>query len=228
MMNVVKLDKSRFKSQHVLYIIKCDDLGGLYYIGKHTCTGRSYHCSQQACQYAGSSSVMSEYYALKPDARWVMSSLCFADDEKELKELELMHLSLHVSNPKCINKVIASSIRPPLTDVAKDNIRCANRLDKIKMLDSNDNLHLISISNLRAALSASYRLASNAVWLKNYAHNVQVQMGASNLHQVLSELLDKGWQIGTDRRLTKIKSSDFWQLVGYRLQRITTVRIVKL
>ena len=228
MMNVVKLDKSKFKSKHVLYMIKCDDLGGLYYIGKHTCTGRSYHCSQQVCQYAGSSSVMSEYYALKPDARWVMSSLCFADDEEELKELELMHLSLHVSNPKCINKVIASSIKPSLTDAAKDKIRSATRSDKIKVLDADNNLHLISISNLRAALSASYRLASNAVWLKNYAHNVQVQIGASNLHQVLSELLDKGWKIGTDRRLTKIKSSEFWRLVGYKLQRTTIVQFVKV
>ena len=227
-MKIIKLDKNKFKSKHVLYMIKCDDLGGVYYIGKHTCTGLSYHCNEQECRYVGSSSVMSEYYEIKPDATWVMSCLCFADDTEELKELELMHLSLHVGNPKCINKVIASSTKPLLTDAAKDKIRSATRSDRIRMIDTKGIKHLINLDNLKAALSVNYRLAPHAVWLKHYAHNVQVQIGATNLHQVLCELLDNGWQIGRDRRLRQIKSSDFWQLVGYRLQRITTVRIVKL
>jgi hypothetical protein len=88
-MNIQKLKRTAFKSPHVLYVMRSDDLGGVYYIGAHSCLGTSYNCSKVACHYTGSSSVIADLVELQPD------ELKQAETKKKIEDEDWEAVFLH-------------------------------------------------------------------------------------------------------------------------------------
>ena len=227
-MRITKLNKSTFKSSHVLYMIRSDDLGGLYYIGVHTCTGSAYNCSQTKCNYKGSSSVISDLVQLQPEARWVMTALAYAADRRQLKELEELHLSLHIGNPKCLNIKTSGQLMPQHTEEGKERIRQAARSTGMIMIRKDLKEVYVPYDQTIAALLAGYRFKRVNIKLKHYDLKVVACLGTPMVEQVLPSLLADGWLIGEDRRLTKINADQFWELAGYKVERIQINRAIRV
>jgi hypothetical protein len=225
-MNIQKLDRSKFMTNHVLYVLKSDDLGGLYYIGCHSCLGTSYNCSNTKCHYRGSSSTITDLVALHPEARWVMTALAYASDREELKTLEEMHLALHVGHPKCLNIKTSGQSMPKYTPEAKERMRLAARSKGYRMKKQNGEDVFVKKQHLRSAILAGYSFKRINIKIKSYEHKVQAFVGTGSLTQVLIELLDQGWEIGEDRRLTMINAAEFWSLVGYKVEQQTRFVVV--
>jgi hypothetical protein len=217
-MNITKLDKSKFLTNHVLYILRSNDLGGLYYIGAHSCLGSSYNCSESKCHYKGSSSIVADLVALHPSARWVMSALAYASSREELKTLEEIHLSLHVGQIRCLNIKTSGQLMPKHTLAGKQRMRDATRAKGHRLKSLTGKTVFVKNEHLRAALIAGYSFVRVNIKIKNYQLGVTAFMGRSPLDQILVHLLDQGWQIGEDRRLHKISAKEFWSLVGYKIE----------
>ena len=227
-MNIQKLKRTAFKSPHVLYVMQSDDLGGVYYIGAHSCLGTSYNCSKVKCHYTGSSSVISDLVELQPDAKWVMTPLAYAENREELKQIEEIQLSIHIGNPKCLNIKPSGQLMPRHTPEGKDRMREATRTYSQLMITPKGHKVQVSYKHLKSALVAGYSFARINMKIKHYELGVYSHVGAPPLQSILPELLDQGWELGEDRRLKRIKAAEFWELVGYEKVVTTVVTMRKL
>ena len=150
-----------------------------------------------------------------------MTALAYASDREELKTLEEMHLALHVGHPKCLNIKTSGQSMPKHTPEGKERMRLATRARGYRMKKQNGEDVFVKKQHLRSAILAGYSFKRINIKIKSYEHKVQAFVGTGALTQVLIELLDQGWEIGEDRRLTMINAAEFWSLVGYKIEQQT-------
>ena len=140
--------------------------------------------------------------------------------------LEEMHLSLHIGHPKCLNVKTSGQLLPKHTAEGKQRIREAARGKGHRMQKPNGECVFVKKQHLRSALLAGYSFERINLKIKSYEHKVMAFVGSGTLSQVLIELLDQGWEIGEDRRLTMINAAEFWSLVGYKVEQQTRFVVV--
>ncbi|MGB0142333.1 MAG: hypothetical protein ACPF8W_04555 [Luminiphilus sp.] len=157
-----------------------------------------------------------------------MTALAYADDRRQLKDLEKVHLSLHIGNPKCLNIRASGQLMPQHTEEGKERIRQAARSTGMMMIDPDLKEVFVPFKQTVTALFAGYKFKRSNIHLKHYDLKVVVFLGTKMVEQVLPDLLADGWLIGEDRRLGKVNASQFWKLAGYRIERHQINKPIKI
>lgn len=199
------MTKEDFISDYYVYKQSCQELG-VYYIGSHYCSGRSYSCTDKICNYKGSSKTVKRLKEEHPESVWVMEVIAFAESRSELSQLERDAITCCINDPRCLNKVVSSPRRAPIhTDAGLDAIREATRRDSLQMIGLDNRRVDVDCSDLFDKLSLGYRISSVNIWLKNADAELYGHFSSRTVEHIAEYLERGGWSFGYDRRFEQIK-----------------------
>jgi hypothetical protein len=217
------MDKSSFESDYYVYQLSSEDLG-VYYIGSHYCTGRSYSCTDKTCNYKGSSQEVRKLKEQHPEFIWKMEILAFADSRQELADLETQMLEWYIGDPHCLNKIVASPSRAPVhTDLGLEAIRNSARATHIKMRDSSGKCVRVLRDELFDKLRLGYRIKGPIVWMKNNELELYGQFSSKTVGQVAHYLERHRWEYGYDRSFTLIGAKTLLRSLNVEIKKHVVV-----
>ena len=197
--------KENFLSDYYVYKQSSKELG-VYYIGSHYCSGRSYSCTDKTCNYKGSSKTIKRLKEEHPDSEWIMEIIAFAKSRSELAELEKSTIACCIDDPRCLNKLIASPSHAPIyTDASLEAIRAATRRESLKMTGLDNKIQDVASTDLFNKLSLGYRITGVNIWLKNTSTELYGHFSARTVEHIAEHLERGGWSFGYDRSFEQIK-----------------------
>lgn len=211
--------KTDFLSDFYVYKQSCPELG-VYYIGSHYCSGRSYSCTDKTCNYKGSSKTIKRLKEEHPKSVWVMEIIAFAESRSELAQLERDAITCCINDPRCLNKVVSSPSRAPVhTDASLDAMREATRRDSLQMIGLNNKREDVARSDLFDKLSLGYRISGVNIWLKNADAELCGHFSSRTVEHIAEYLERGGWSFGYDRRFEQIKIKRLLRLLNIEVKR---------
>lgn len=220
------MDKSTWPTPHIVYWCSSPS-SGAFYIGAHTCTLRSYSCSETTCNYKGSSLLVRKHKETTPDAEWDMRVMAHAPTREALKELEALYIRAYINDPRCLNIKTTGQALPQHTPAGLEKMRASNRKDSIEMKSPTGETQTVARESIIARCREGYTFLQHNVQLKNDRTKERILFSAKSSALLLPHIEKLGWVFGFDARYTPIKARALWEQSG--LRPVTEVtRITKL
>ena len=213
------------KTKYFVYKLSCDELGGLFYIGSHHCTGRSNSCKGESCKYMGNSSIIKRKYA---DYSWDREIIQYAQNREELASIEIQHIKENIDDLLCLNQIVASPTKDPkYTKSAKRRLKQAVRRDFILMIDSAGDEVPIRRSKMFNALRNGYEIRSPVVHLVNDRLKKCGNFSSSTVSGIHQWIESEGWRFGYNGEYQKITASDLLDSIGVIRKTTVTINYIK-
>lgn len=194
------MNRSEFKTNYIIYEVRCID-DGLYYIGAHHCRGVRL-CTKHACRYRGSSSKVRELMLSDPSRSWDVTVLEFARDREEMVELEMLYLELHIGETKCLNVRVTPY---PVWNCTGHKKRWVEMFSPkgVKMrVRTTSYLSAVQLGFSKVAIRPT-------LWLSNEAFGIAVYVSEAVIRSNIAAILNSGWDWGGNQDFIKVSVSTF-------------------
>ena len=214
------------RTKYFVYKLICDELGGLFYIGSHHCTGKSNTCRGESCNYMGNSSIIKRQYA---DYSWRREIIHYAQNRKELASTEIKHIKENIDDLFCLNQVVASPTKgPKYTKSAKRRLKQAVKRDFILMIDSAGDEVPIRRNQMFNALRKGYEIRAPNIHLVNDRLKRCGHFSSQTVTGVYQWIESEGWAFGYNGEYQKITASELLDSIGVVRKTIVTINYVKV
>ena len=216
--------KRPIQTKYYIYKVECKELNK-FYIGSHFCTGKSSTCKKESCNYQGSGKELFKLKNKHPYLKWDKVILQYAENRKQLADLEVKYIRANISDTRCINKIIASPTRLPVySKQGKQKLKASKRRKTARLYNEhNGEILEIPLAELSNFIKQGWHF-DHHIHLKNSALRTRVQLGADAATKLFCYALKKGWQYGFDSDYQNIKLSKFLEICNLiRRQKVETV-----